>query len=492
MKKNFSAVLADLRHDLRTPIGHIIGYSEMLDEELENSEFGGIIEKLKLIQAHGHQMSAFVDEKLGTQKKDSSELNFPELRLELTAHLVEVNKLTTSLEHEFEQKELDDLLHDIKNIQTANAAMSELIEDRIQSGNFEGLETVSITDTDVDVEKKEIVVLDSEMLSRYTIISGDILIVDDNQSNRDLFKKRLERDGHNVNLASGGHEAIEFLRDQKVDLILLDIVMPEMSGIEVLTYLKNDPKLNSIPVIMLSALDDMDSIINCILLGAEDYLFKPFNPVLLKARIAASLEKQRLRKQNAPNLRVFISSPGDVIPERRVVKRVLNDLNSEFSGQVYLTPILWEEEPLLASDTFQSQIYEPNGTDIFIGIFWWRFGTPLPDHIRRADGTRYGSGSEFEYEDAMAGYHAKGKPDILMYRKTKIPMVGLTNREDILSHLEQKELLEEFLAKWLKSEDGDSYVGAFHVFESEDQFEGMITNHLRKLVVNTLAKTDES
>jgi len=126
---------------------------------------------------------------------------------------------------------------------------------------------------------------------------GVVLIVDDNEHNRDLLSRRLRRQGHLVTMAENGRQALELLQAQRFDLVLLDIMMPEMNGYEVLEFLKRDAGLRHIPVIMISAVDDLDSIVRCIELGAEDYLFKPFNPVLLKARIGASLEKKRLRDQ---------------------------------------------------------------------------------------------------------------------------------------------------------------------------------------------------
>jgi class 3 adenylate cyclase len=126
---------------------------------------------------------------------------------------------------------------------------------------------------------------------------ASILVVDDVEANRDLLSRRLQRQGHTVVLAENGKEAIALLQVQTFDLILCDIMMPEMNGYEVLEQLKADPKLRHIPVVMVSALDDLDSVVRCIELGAEDYLFKPFNPTLLKARVNACLEKKRLRDQ---------------------------------------------------------------------------------------------------------------------------------------------------------------------------------------------------
>jgi len=126
---------------------------------------------------------------------------------------------------------------------------------------------------------------------------GNVLVVDDNQVNRDLLARRVKRQGHAIGSASDGFQALEMMRTQAFDLVLLDIMMPQMNGYQVLETLKADPKLRHIPVIMISAVDDIDSVVRCIELGAEDYLSKPFNPVLLKARINACLEKKRLRDQ---------------------------------------------------------------------------------------------------------------------------------------------------------------------------------------------------
>ncbi len=122
-----------------------------------------------------------------------------------------------------------------------------------------------------------------------------ILVVDDTEANRDMLSRRLRKQGHVVELAENGPEALARLAREAFDLVLLDIMMPEMSGYEVLERLKSDEALRHVPVIMITAITDMDSVIRCIETGAEDHLPKPFNATLLKARIDASLAKKRLR-----------------------------------------------------------------------------------------------------------------------------------------------------------------------------------------------------
>jgi putative two-component system response regulator len=123
---------------------------------------------------------------------------------------------------------------------------------------------------------------------------GTMLVVDDNEMNRDMLSRRLEKQGHIVATAENGCQAIEMLRTRPFDLVLLDIMMPEMNGYEVLEKVKSDMALRQIPVIVISAVDQMESVVRCIELGAEDYLPKPFDPVLLRARVGASLERKRL------------------------------------------------------------------------------------------------------------------------------------------------------------------------------------------------------
>ncbi|HSE02133.1 MAG TPA: SpoIIE family protein phosphatase [Burkholderiales bacterium] len=125
-----------------------------------------------------------------------------------------------------------------------------------------------------------------------------LLIVDDNEDNRYTLTRRLQREGYeNLTTANDGKQALDLLKSKPFDLVLLDVMMPGLTGYEVLERMRADNRLRHVPVIMISALDEIDSVIRCIELGAEDYLSKPFNPTLLRARVGASLEKKRLRDE---------------------------------------------------------------------------------------------------------------------------------------------------------------------------------------------------
>src|SRR5215813_13315916 len=159
-----------------------------------------------------------------------------------------------------------------------------------------------------------------------------LLVVDDIEDNRFALSRRLARQGYlNVTTAADGRQALDLLNSRPFDLVLLDIMMPNVNGYEVLSAMKADERLRHIPVIMISAVDEIDSVIRCIELGAEDYLPKPFNPTLLKARVGACLERKRLfdevqartrevtealERQTATSevLGVISRSPGELAP----------------------------------------------------------------------------------------------------------------------------------------------------------------------------------
>jgi len=134
-------------------------------------------------------------------------------------------------------------------------------------------------------------------------MSGNLLVVEDSRTIRTQLVHRLRQQGHTVSSAENGRQALEMVGQQSFDLILLDILMPEMDGYEVLAHLKSDPAQRDIPVIVISALDELESVVRCIEMGAADYLPKQFDPILLKARISAGLAQRRLRNQELDYLR---------------------------------------------------------------------------------------------------------------------------------------------------------------------------------------------
>ena len=149
-----------------------------------------------------------------------------------------------------------------------------------------------------------------------------ILVVDDNRLNRLKLARDLEQQGHLVSLAENGREALDMLGSEQFDLGLLDILMPEIDGFQVLEQMQDDPELRNIPVIVISAVEEMASVIRCLKMGAEDHLPKPYDPVLLNARIGASLEKKRLRDEVMEQLDFIRGIFGKYVPES-IAKQII-------------------------------------------------------------------------------------------------------------------------------------------------------------------------
>jgi CheY-like chemotaxis protein len=483
----FGKWLSTLRHDMRTPVGHIIGYAEMLEEDLDEASTQTLTGDLQAIQVAGQRLLGLIDDHLSATKESLDDINVSDAQYQMRVQLNHIAGYAEILREEALDNGNEDLVGDLGHIAAASKTMLGLVEEigaRLLEAHGEPISGKQVTTFYAPAPAASPKV-HGEQFESLIGQGGEILVVDDDPANRELLARRLTRSGYAMTVAESGEAALAILVNRRFDLILLDLMMPGLSGLETLERLKASPRLRTIPVIMLSAADDIDTMVDCILHGAEDYVFKPFNPILLKARISACLEKVRLRRNVARQFRVFISSPGDVIAERQIVKAVIGRLNEEFSGRAYLIPILWEEEPMFASETFQAQIHPPHETEVYVGILWSRIGSPLPASIRRPDGSRYDSGTAFEFEDAMRSFRETGKPEILLYRKEGAPTISLADKATVIDRLDQIEKLRRYIDHWLVNEDG-SYAGAFHTFCTAEEFETMIDMHLRKLLEKKL------
>jgi len=231
---DLDAVKSRLRHDLRTPLNAIKGYSELIMEDAREAGRDDLVADVGKLLAAAEQLLWQIDSLVGS-----------------TESAVRIAAETDASIGTPSRSLIDQIFHSIQPI--------------------------------------------SPKRRREQGLSSRILVVDDMEANRELLSRRLGRDGHAVSVAADGHSALEQTGRSEFDLILLDLMMPDINGYDVLRRLKDDPALRHIPVIMISALDEIDSIVRCIEAGAEDYISKPFDPVLLATRIDASLERKRLR-----------------------------------------------------------------------------------------------------------------------------------------------------------------------------------------------------
>ena len=203
---------------------------------------------------------------------------------------------------------------DLNRINSAGAYLLDVVNSKFQHPEdavYEGPNPLPIaraTDSPNAPSESDSRLTDVQLASRAA--QGKLLVVDDNEANRDVLGQRLKRQNHRVEVAESGQEALSALRDQEFDLVLLDIMMPQMDGYEVLKQIKGDDTLKHIPVLMVTALNELDSVVRCIEMGADDYLSKPINATLLKARVGACLEKKqahdRERKLNVQLQQSFL------------------------------------------------------------------------------------------------------------------------------------------------------------------------------------------
>jgi DNA-binding response OmpR family regulator len=308
------AFLAHLRHELRTPLNAIIGYSEMLLEDAADEGPEDFIPDLQKIRRAGKELLGLVNDILDPTKVDAGELDIDLETLEANlrhALLTPVNAVfgyNEILLEDAADEGPEDFIPDLENIHTAAGRFLALINDvvnfsKIEAGKIDADLSTGATMSMIQDVVTAIRPLAAEKTGAVPAEQGFVLVVDDNEMNRDVLARHLERQGHGVAVAENGRQALEMVKTHSFDLVLLDILMPEMNGYQVLQRLKSDDTWRDIPVIMISALEDIDSVVRCIEIGAEDYLPKPFDPVLLRARTNASLEKKRLRDQEVEYLR---------------------------------------------------------------------------------------------------------------------------------------------------------------------------------------------
>jgi CheY-like chemotaxis protein/signal transduction histidine kinase len=299
------ASLAQVRDQLRTPASAIVSYSRMLLADLTGPGREALRGDVEKIRAAGELFLARVQDLLdpdhiaAREQSEDRVLVLGRLRHELRTPLNAVIGyseliMESLVENGGDQSIAEDIRQILAAAREALTAAEGLV-DSAEMGQTRGVGLTRATALAQEVLSKiQPLWADS---SGVPLREGTVLVIDDAEANRELLVHQLARQGYTVTKAASGKAAFEILEAQLVDIILLDILMPGMDGIDVLRRLKADPALREIPVIVISALDELDSVIRCIQMGAEDFVTKPFDPVLLGARIGTILEVRCLRER---------------------------------------------------------------------------------------------------------------------------------------------------------------------------------------------------
>ncbi|MBC8137102.1 MAG: response regulator [Fibrella sp.] len=252
LPEDFTRAMAQTRHELRTPLNHIIGYSELLLDEAEEQCLADLTGDLSKIRDAGRRLLGMLNALLTPDAM--------------------ANRLLM-----------------MEGAPSPDNAIPRVAGGGEEQAPEEGSEIARLAFASILAPLPDVIPL--------IAAENPLLVVDDDQSNREVLGRLLSGMGYSVMGAPDGRAALAILSAYPCDAVFLDIMMPVMDGYQALVAIRGDANLRHVPVIMVSALDEIQVVARCIEAGAEDYLPKPFNPTILKARLVAALEKKRLRDQ---------------------------------------------------------------------------------------------------------------------------------------------------------------------------------------------------
>ncbi len=294
-----AALLANMRQDLMAPVTALLGYAEMLFEEALKSGTESLINDFDRIYSSARLLAdlswLLLDPDRGADVLggDDPEAAQAAIRHDLRTPLSAVKGYCEMLIEDAVFLGIEGMVPDLERMLDEASRLLDQLETLIDFSR--DAEHSSALNSDVLVAPLEQILRSSSLQVGRKALPGRILVVDDNESNRDLLARRLRKEGQRADIAESGQRALEMTGLHAYDLILLDLMMPGISGYEVLMKLKEQPATAGIPVIMISAFSEMESVVRCLEAGAEDFLPKPINPTLLSARIDSSLERKQAR-----------------------------------------------------------------------------------------------------------------------------------------------------------------------------------------------------
>jgi len=358
-----AARLSALRHDLRTPFNQIIGYAEMISEDAQDVGDEALNEHALAVAAAAHNTLTQLTGALVGEPAQVTPEHLATARAEMAEPLEALQKRTLELrEAVAASAQLPaETAGNLERIETALATLHLLVaatsQWHVMAADYDAGKIVSSAGS-MSHHAPEVVTVGADPVpgvgAERPMIAATILIVDDHIENRDLLRQRLDREGFRTAIAANGIDALQMLEEMPVDLVLLDVLMPGMDGIEVLQRIKSSDKLKSIPVIMISALDEIERVVQCIEGGAEDYISKPFNPVLLRARIGVTLERKRLRDEEEHQRVELKAMLAELAQERQNAHNLLLNILPEKVAadlqQGHCAPMYFEDTTICFTD----------------------------------------------------------------------------------------------------------------------------------------------
>lgn len=294
------ALLVHLRQELIPPINVVIGYTEILREDAQRNGQGDVVFGVNQIRSAGKRLLAIVNNHLGSAKTATMRLDFDVNALcanlgdEMFPVIEELTEACELLINRQREQGRGQFVADLEKVQSAGERLRGAVAG-FNDPSRRGVASRTVEARDFSTQIQNAIAI--APIKDRVVERGLLLIVDGDEVSRDLMARQLKRDGHEIAAASGADDALRLLRERNCDLALLDLMTAGVGDGRMIEQMKSDMALRDVPVIIVSALSELDSVVRCIEMGAEDYLAKPFNPVLLRAKISTHLEKKRLRDQ---------------------------------------------------------------------------------------------------------------------------------------------------------------------------------------------------
>lgn len=314
---SLSTDLAKARHELRTPINHILGYCEILLEEEEMPE--GIVKDLRKIWTGGKELLGLISRYLD-DATFGRELDWHQVQHELRTpvnHIIGYTELLLELASEMNQPRL---LADLDRIRSAAAQWLSRMESHLSAAMETRIDerasrpaSDAATESGPDQERPR---------ASASILQSAILIVDDDQGSRELLARRLHRHGFRVATAGSGTEALELLQRRAVDLLLVDSIMPEMDGLELLRRVRETHSRTELPVIMVTGRDASGEVAKALQLGANDYITKPVDFEAAMARVESHLDLRQAEALNRQRLAEIRKLAEELTVRNEFIQRV--------------------------------------------------------------------------------------------------------------------------------------------------------------------------
>ena len=294
-------ILKNIKHDLINPINAMIGYSELILDTLDEAGDRALKRDMQSIYHSSTAIFAIIQELFSDKTKAGDDIGSVILNEDLhysirtpLSNIVGLSELILEDTATVTDLDLQDIQDSVSKINQAGKRLLKLINDLSKYSDLSDSDLMENYYTDLYLKESSIRNFQFNTEAKIPDKIGTILIVDDESANLDIIDKILQQSNHKTFTAESGEEALKILKKEsaKIDLILLDLIMPEVNGMDLLKKLKDNNNTYHIPVIMLSALDEIDTIVECISMGADDFLIKPVNRILLHARLNNALEKK--------------------------------------------------------------------------------------------------------------------------------------------------------------------------------------------------------